>query len=127
MGIRINGVHLKSHDSKQAASPSKDWGELKHGDEITVWTRENKTNPFVKLRFECYYGASSVSRVEDTSRFSVIPRGEISDELDHFCLQKESDHKALSRESKAASEEKENATDKGFQTENFRPMPFLAD
>jgi hypothetical protein len=127
MGIRINGVHLKSHDSKQAASPSKDWGELKHGDEITVWTRENKTNPFVKLRFECYYGASSVSRAEDVSRFSVIPRGEISDELDYFCLQKESDHKALSRESKAASEEKENATDKGFQTENFRPMPFLAD
>jgi len=127
MGIRINGVHLKSHDSKQAASPSRDWGELRHGDEITVWTRENKTYPFVKLRFECNYGASSVARAENASPFTIIPRGEISDELDHFCLRKENEFKALSARSKATSEEKENAKDKGFQTDNFRPVPFLAD
>ncbi len=127
MGIRINGVHLKSHDSKQAGSPSKDWGELKHGDEITIWTKENKTYPFVKLRFECYYGTSSAARAEDAPRFNIIGRGEISDELDKFCLQKEIDHKALSEKSKVASEEKENAKDNGFQTENFRPVPFLAD
>jgi hypothetical protein len=127
MGININSVLLKSHESKQPGSPSKDWAELKHGDEITVWTRENKTHLFVKLRFECYYGASSVARAQDAPQFSVLPRGEISDELDQFCLQKESEHKARSEMAKAAREEKENAKDNGFQTENFRPIPFLAD
>jgi serine/threonine protein kinase len=127
MGIKVNGVLLKSHESKQPGSLSKDWGELKHGDEITVWMRENKTYPFVKLRFECYYGPSSTARADDTPQFSVLPRGEISDELDKFCLQMESQHKAISETAKAAHEEKENAKDKGFQGENFRPAPFLAD
>ena len=100
-------------NSKQPASPSKDWGELKHGDEITVWTRENKTHPFVKLRFECYYGASSAARAEDAPRFSVIPRGEISDELDISACRRRVIIKRYRRESKSAREEKENATGQG--------------
>lgn len=127
MGIKINGILLKSYESKQPASPSRDWGELKHGDEITVWTRENKTYPFVKLKFECYYGVSSVARAQDAPRFSILSRGEISNELDQFCSQKENEHKAMSGKAKTAREEKENAKDKGFQTENFRPVPFLSD
>jgi hypothetical protein len=127
MGIKINGVPLNSHECKQPASPSKYWGELKHGDEIIVWTRENKTHPFQKLRFECYYGASSTARAGAAPRFSVLPWSEISDELDQFCLQKESENKAISEKAKAACGGKENANDNGFQTVNFRPVPFLTD
>lgn len=127
MGIKINGIHLKGHESKQPSSASKDWGELRHGDEITVWTKEKRETPCVKLRFECYFGASKIARQEDDPPFNVLASGEISDELDAFCLQKEAEWKAIAEKAKAEREEKENAKETGFHVSAFRPAPFLTD
>jgi hypothetical protein len=131
MGIKVNGVLLKSHECKQPSSASKDWGELKHGDEITVWTKEKKETLFVKLKFECYFGASQIPRPEGASPFTIHPRGEVSDELDSFCLQKEAELKTMAEKAKAKREEKENATENakenGLEMPGFRPAPFLTD
>ena len=46
---------------------------------------EKRETPFVKLRFKCYFGVSQIARPRDAT---YGPRGEVSDELDEFCLRK---------------------------------------
>lgn len=90
MGIKVNGLHIKSYEPLTA---SKEWGELRHGDEVTVWTKEDRPCLYVKFRFECYFGPSKTQR-HDTTPFSILPKTEVRDELDGYYLQKERELKA---------------------------------
>lgn len=95
MGIKVNGLHIKSNQGNQPLTASREWGELRHGDKVTVWTKENRPSLYVRFRFECYFGASKSQRENDTTLFSILPKGKARDELDGYCLQKE--HKLNAR------------------------------
>jgi serine/threonine protein kinase len=140
MGILINGMLLKSHDSKHPETASKEWGELRNGDEIMFWINGHKPSVFLKLRFECHFGASKVQRPTGSSPFDIMTSGEISDELDQFCLQKEQDFKLTSEKAEAdrreqrikakmeKEKEKETETkDKENAVQSFIPAPLLTD
>ncbi|RDL38567.1 Protein kinase-like (PK-like) [Venustampulla echinocandica] len=60
-GIWINDVHLPSYDRQNPNSYSRHWGELRHGDILTVW--DDKTQgQATRFRFECLWGNSKEPR-----------------------------------------------------------------
>lgn len=114
-GILVNGVKVRSHEYKKPDEPAKEWGELRHGDEVTLWSKDNHANICFKMRFECYFGASRTPRTNGSPPFSVLPLGEVSEELDRFCIHREAAWRAENRKAKARREE-ENLKEK--QDEN---------
>jgi serine/threonine protein kinase len=83
-GITVNGVKVPSHDRQSPESPSKYWGELRHGDNITVWQHDLDKTQFTRFRFECYHGLSKEPRPADQP-FSLLPEGDILDTLERYC------------------------------------------
>jgi serine/threonine protein kinase len=88
VGIRVNGVHIRTHDRAKRYTPCKYWGEVRHGDMVTVWTRYNDPTLFLRFRFECYFGASQIPRPHDV-HFTVLPVSEVAVEIDRYCERKE--------------------------------------
>jgi serine/threonine protein kinase len=84
MGITINGVSLPSNDRQNPETPSKYWGELRHGDIITVWQHDIDRKQFTRFRFECYHGNSKDPRPA-SEPFSILPEGKILDKLEKYC------------------------------------------
>ncbi|KAB8303845.1 hypothetical protein EYC80_005216 [Monilinia laxa] len=72
-GLSINGVKLPSHNSSEPLSASKDWGEIRNGDIITI---SASSNLLLKLKFECFWGMGKYKRKE--SKFFLYK------ELDHI-------------------------------------------
>ncbi|POS87076.1 hypothetical protein EPUL_000420, partial [Erysiphe pulchra] len=63
VGIWVNDTNLPSHDRQNPNTESKYWGQLKHGDLITVWRHDSKPKQiFTRFRFECYWGQSKQAR-----------------------------------------------------------------
>jgi serine/threonine protein kinase len=88
MGIKVNDMHVRTHDRSKRHTSCKYWGEIRHGDMVTVWTRYNNPSLFLRFKFECYFGVSQKPRPNDVS-FSVLPVGEIAEEIDRYCERKE--------------------------------------
>jgi len=87
-GISINGIKLQSYNPREPNEPSRYWGELRHGDLITVWKHDVKANQFTRFRFECYWGKSKEVRPEGAT-FSILPPGDLLEEIERVCLAQE--------------------------------------
>jgi serine/threonine protein kinase len=87
-GIHVNGVHVRTHDRIKRYTPCKYWGEVRHGDMVTVWTRYNDPNLFLRFRFECYFSASQIPR-SYSAPFTVLPASIEAEEIDRYCERKE--------------------------------------
>ena len=88
-GIIVNGTKVPSHSPQNPDTPSRYWGELRHGDTITVWEHDPDRTPFTRFRFECYHGASREPRRPDQP-FALLPEGELLDLLETYCRNHES-------------------------------------
>jgi hypothetical protein len=88
MGIWVNDVNLLSHDRQVATTKSKYWCEIKHGDVVDVWRNGRNPNLFVRLCFECFWGASSRSRLPD-DKIQLLEEGPYLDKLEDVCLKQE--------------------------------------
>ena len=85
-GIWVNDIHLPSHDRQNPMTESKYWGELRHGDLITVWRHDRHFNHFIRLRFECHWGMSKETRgegepfhiVTDTSKIAEMEQASLT-------------------------------------------------
>jgi hypothetical protein len=84
VGVTVNGVRVPSHDRQNPDTPSKYWGELRHGDIITVWQHDLDKTQFTKFRFECYHGLSKEPR-EESQPFELLPEGEVLNRLETCC------------------------------------------
>lgn len=89
-GIVVNNIDVPSYDPQNPESPSKYWGELRHGDTITVWQHDMDKNQFTKFRFECYHGLSKEPR-QAHEPFTLLPKGEFLDTLETYCRNHESE------------------------------------
>lgn len=89
-GIHINGFNLPSHDRQNPYTASKFWGELRHGDIITVWKHDQDKTQFTQFKFECYWGVSKQPRAEG-ERFQILPPGDLLTEIENVCLAQEKD------------------------------------
>ena len=87
-GIWVNGIRIPSHDRQNPYTPSKFWGELRHGDVITVWRDEIAKNQFVRFRFECLWGKSREARKEGEV-FEILKEGDTLSEIEQACLSQE--------------------------------------
>ncbi|RKF56665.1 putative protein kinase [Golovinomyces cichoracearum] len=75
VGIWVNDINVPSHDRQNPNTESKYWGQLKHGDLITVWRHDLKpTEIFTRFKFECYWGQSKQAR-ELGDKFTLIRDG----------------------------------------------------
>ncbi|KAH8820375.1 kinase-like protein [Xylogone sp. PMI_703] len=102
VGIYVNGLKLTSYNSRQPEDISKYWGELRHGDLITVWIHDKDDRQFVRFRFECFWGQSREIR-QPGEPFKVLEEGEILNELEQVALARE----AALRKELTEREEKE--------------------
>ncbi|KHJ31293.1 putative protein kinase [Erysiphe necator] len=85
VGIWINDTNLPSHDRQNPNTESKYWGQLKHGDLITVWRHDSKPKQiFTRFRFECYWGKSKKIR-EPGDQFMLIQNKPYLKDLDITC------------------------------------------
>ncbi|KUJ11173.1 kinase-like protein [Mollisia scopiformis] len=119
-GIWVNGIHIPSHDVKDAngvSDPnavSKFWTELKHGDEITIWHSDKtpyKEEQNNRLRLECYWGQSKQPRRGEAVEF--VDEGDFLDELEQACSSQErrilkEKEERHAEEKKIAKHDKEN-------------------
>ncbi|KXJ91952.1 hypothetical protein Micbo1qcDRAFT_194935 [Microdochium bolleyi] len=63
-GLRINNNPLQPYEPKDPSAPSRYWMKLHHGDIIVFWGSDD-VNRQAKLRFDCHWGGSSISRPTD--------------------------------------------------------------
>ncbi len=84
LGIWVNDIPVTAYDRQNPSSESKFWGQLRHGDLITVFRNEAKSQ-FVKLRFECYWGKSKETR-QERDVFWLLQDGPFLKELEDACL-----------------------------------------
>jgi hypothetical protein len=87
-GIWINNTNLPSNKPQNPSTPSKFWGELHHGDYITVWLNDQDNTKFTRFRFECFWGNSKHKRDEE-EEFKVLEDGELLNEIERTCLAQE--------------------------------------
>jgi hypothetical protein len=103
-GIYINGIHVQASDYIKPRTFSRSWGELRHGDLITVWRNEPKPQHFTQFRFECYWGKSKEPRNQDEG-FQLIEEGDFLTEMEQACLNQETE--ILTENRRRLEEEKE--------------------
>jgi serine/threonine protein kinase len=83
-GIFVNTVKVSSHDAHNPETASKYWGEIRHGDLITVWWHDKDFKPYTRLRFECYHGESKVPRKEG-EKFQLLKDEAFIKQLNNAC------------------------------------------
>jgi serine/threonine protein kinase len=86
-GIYVNDIHLRSHDHHNQFTESKYWGELRHGDVITIWKKDGGKGGFLKVRFECFWGRSKLPRKQG-EEFKAL-EGPLLEEIELSCTQLE--------------------------------------
>ncbi|OLN95914.1 Serine/threonine-protein kinase RAD53 [Colletotrichum chlorophyti] len=64
-GVLINGHQLPSHDCKNPSGPSRNWVQLRDGDEIVIWGTVADKNSQTKVTFRCFWGGSANPRPAD--------------------------------------------------------------
>lgn len=84
VGIKVNETKLPSSDPQNPGTPSRYWGEIRHGDIITAWQHDRDDKEFTRFRFECYHGPSKEPRSADHP-FTLLPEGELLDTLETYC------------------------------------------
>ncbi|RDW60205.1 hypothetical protein BP5796_11811 [Coleophoma crateriformis] len=118
-GIIVNGVKLPSHDRQKPLTESVYWGELHHGDEITLWQHDVNPDEHTKVRFECYWGKSKEPRTEP---FQALPAGDLLSGIERVCLAKE---RFLESEKKRGAEEKQRKETEAKEAEEARKQKNL--
>jgi serine/threonine protein kinase len=103
-GIWINNEHLPSHNPAEPKTASKNWGELRDGDLITVWKNERKLQEKTIFRFDCYWGKSKQQRKEGEGfkLVSVTDNMTFLSDIEAACQRQE---KAILEEQRARAEE----------------------
>lgn len=114
-GIFVNKVKIPSHDPQNPYTPARNWGELYHGDIITVWTHDQDNSQFTRFRFECYWGKSKEPRAANNP-FHMLPNGDLLEEVEYVCLAQEKEMLA----EKERREEEEKLT---LAEEKKKPQP----
>lgn len=109
-GIIVNGVKLPSHDRQKPLTESLYWGELRHGDEITLWQHDVKPNEYTRVRFECYWGKSKERRTEP---FQAVSASGLLSGIERVCLAKE---RFLACEKKKREAEQKDANEASKQS-----------
>jgi len=87
-GIFINGFALESYKPKDPGGYSRFWGELRHGDIVTVWRDDHQNIQVTRFKFECYYGRSKYPRV-DGEVFKLTTSLKFRAELEDACIKQE--------------------------------------
>jgi serine/threonine protein kinase len=100
-GIWINDVKLASYHPKEPDSYSRYWGELRHGDLVTVWRDNEQMNLVTRFRFECYVGRSRTPRKED-EKFQLNKNLSFLAEIEDACIKQ---HKLILDEQAKANAE----------------------
>ncbi|PVH73315.1 hypothetical protein DL98DRAFT_607621 [Cadophora sp. DSE1049] len=88
MTIRAGDQQTSQPSVVASQYPSKFWGELRHGDYITVWLNDQDNTKFTQFRFECFWGNSRQERYEE-EEFKVLEDGELLNEIERTCLAQE--------------------------------------
>ncbi|EHK98824.1 putative Serine/threonine-protein kinase RAD53 [Glarea lozoyensis 74030] len=125
-GIWINGEHLPSYNPTTPDSASRFWGELRHGDVITVWRDKHPAAKPTMFRFECYWGKSKEQRKE-AENFKLVSDLMFLSDIEFACHKQE---KLILEEQQARAEEErkmmgqikqeEKATNGTSQQQNLR-------
>jgi len=84
-GILVNGVHVPSFEPQNPYSASKFWGEIRHGDVVTVWRTDKGPKNFTQFRFECFWGKSKERRAA-RAEFEVLGDGKLLTEIERVCV-----------------------------------------
>jgi hypothetical protein len=125
-GIYINGIYVRASDHQHPATWSRYWGELRHGDLITVWRNEPNPQEFTRFRFECYWGKSKEARKEEEV-FQLLEEGDFLTELEQACLKQEKDILTEQRrrdEEERKAMEKEKEVEKAARKGGVQPTNF---
>jgi hypothetical protein len=88
VGIWVNNINIPCFDRQNPNTESKFWGEIRHGDLITVWRHDLDPTQFTRFRFECYWGNSKEARKEG-EEFRLLEDGDILAEIEQICLTEE--------------------------------------
>lgn len=107
MGIRINNVKLDSNDCRHPETFSKYWGELRHGDLITVWMHDRDEQQFVRFRFECFWSRSKHPRPQG-EQFKLLDEGAVLDEIENVTVA----HEAAFRKELLQTEQRDKSNGK---------------
>ncbi|KAL3417637.1 hypothetical protein PVAG01_10647 [Phlyctema vagabunda] len=119
-GIWVNDINLPSHDRQNSKSESRFWGELRHGDEITVWRHDLDPSEFTRFKFECYMGRSAEVRKE---QFRILPQSDLVHELDWICLVKEDEFAKEKEQKEAAAKIRKENDGQVYATDSTNPIP----
>jgi serine/threonine protein kinase len=87
-GIMINDFPLDSYNPKDPGGYSRFWGELRHGDIVTVWRDDHQNTRVTRFKFECYYGRSKYPRKEG-EEFELTTSLKFRAELEDACIKQE--------------------------------------
>lgn len=63
LGIKVNGYHVASSDSRHPGGPSQCWVRLHDHDELLIWGTEAECT---KMTFRCFWGGSSQAAADGT-------------------------------------------------------------
>jgi len=90
VGMKVNGILIRSHDYKSPQTASKYWAEVRHGDIITVWWYNQSTpeKSFTRFKFECFWGKSKEPR-DATNPVSLLPEGDLLNGIESVCMVQE--------------------------------------
>ncbi|KAH7328935.1 hypothetical protein B0I35DRAFT_31093 [Stachybotrys elegans] len=109
LGIRINGYHLASYDTKNPGAPSRYWARIHHEDNIVIWG-SSESGSQTKLIFRCFWGASSKPR--GANKAPEIAPGPLAQNLDHACQRAE---KRIRDAAERQRREAESRAEDGFR------------
>ncbi|KAI9647564.1 Protein kinase protein rad53 [Ciborinia camelliae] len=79
-GLAINGIRLPSHKSDEPLSASKYWGEIRHGDIVTISVNSSLV---LKLKFDCFWGMGKYRRLD--SNFFLYKELDHIAKIDQIC------------------------------------------
>jgi serine/threonine protein kinase len=121
VGIWVNNINIPYFDRQNPNTESKFWGEIRHGDLITVWRHDLDPAQFTRFRFECYWGNSKEARKEG-EEFRLLEDGDILGEIERICLMEE---RAILAEQARLQEQEKMMVQKEKEREKLaRERPF---
>lgn len=100
-GIMINDFKLLSYNPDKPKAVSRFWGELRHGDLVTIWKEDERMRSVTRFRFECYFGRSKNPR-DEGEKFQLNTNLSFLAGIEHACAEQ---HETVLKERERANKE----------------------